>query len=68
MQTRRSGAPVSVLLDSAGWVLYTCLDVLATLSPGRSESYRGSRNNWSRRVVGDVDSTGGRVVEAALTG
>jgi hypothetical protein len=51
-------------MDVADGVLYTCADVVATLSSGR---YRGSYNKHSACVVADIDETGGRV-EAALTG
>ena len=67
MQTRGICSPASRLLDSARRVLYTYADVLATLSSGRSGLSHGSRNNESECVVGDVESTGGRV-EILLTG
>ena len=49
----RAGAS-SCLVDAAERVLYTCADVLATLSPSRSQLSRGSRNHESGCVVGDV--------------
>jgi hypothetical protein len=57
----------SRLVDAAERVLYTCADVLATLSPSRSQLSRGSRNHESECVAGDVESAGGGV-ETLLTG
>ena len=62
MQTQGAcGTTMSACWTLHSAVLYTCADVLATLSSSRWELSRGSRNNQSGCVVGDIDRTGGRV-------